>query len=325
MADFGAPSFSLGLDCDDSDRQIDFPSQNTDSNSSNHSSIASATVTDDDFETLIVDDSEPEDPDPHPKRHRRRLLTVPAPELHSTAGDDRQDVCKRNGLSKEQKVVESIDVSTTENPWEDYRSMKHETHDVQANQSSQVTRISFDLEDSFPPAHRYFFHNDSRIQELVRNRLPNFSPLSNGDRDQHPCTSTINYKGQFSHGESSNRKNKDSSSSRKTSKRSKIEEESQGWVNPKLSVDKRLTKGTRKRKVYAGRQTAGRWLTDLDGKKPSFIYHFKFLPRFDHHFEVLVYVSKMGEELSGQVAYRRYRKESGAGSKKAKKRKSAKS
>lgn len=27
------------------------------------------------------------------------------------------------------------------------------------------------------PAHYYFFHNDPRIQRLVRNRLPNFSPL----------------------------------------------------------------------------------------------------------------------------------------------------
>ncbi|KVI10343.1 hypothetical protein Ccrd_011276 [Cynara cardunculus var. scolymus] len=162
------------------------------------------------------------------------------------------------GLMKQRKVIESIDVSTTEHPWEDFRSMKHDTNAV-------------DLDDSLPPAHRYFFHFDSRIQELVRNRLPNFSPLGNRDLDHHPSTSTIDYMGQFSFGESSDRKIKDkkSSSSRKTSKRSRIEDGSQGWVNPKLGVCKGQSKGAAKRKAHAVRQAAGHWLTYPDGKKES--------------------------------------------------------
>lgn len=45
-----------------------------------------------------------------------------------------------------------------------------------------------------PPAHRYFFHDDPKIQNLVRNRLPNFFPLgvANSGNSQ-PHTSVINY------------------------------------------------------------------------------------------------------------------------------------
>lgn len=32
-----------------------------------------------------------------------------------------------------------------------------------------------------PPAHHYFFHEDPRIQKLVRDRLPNFLPLFKGN------------------------------------------------------------------------------------------------------------------------------------------------
>ncbi|TYK23252.1 uncharacterized protein E5676_scaffold142G003010 [Cucumis melo var. makuwa] len=49
------------------------------------------------------------------------------------------------------------------------------------------------------PAHDYFFHEDPRIQKLVRNRLPNFLPLGvDGNRG-----SVIDYMRQFSNGEAS--------------------------------------------------------------------------------------------------------------------------
>lgn len=52
-------------------------------------------------------------------------------------------------------------------------------------------------------------------------------------------------------------------------KRSKTDEMSEGWVNPKLGVDKVTTKGATKRKVHGAQQTPGRWLTGSDGKKVS--------------------------------------------------------
>lgn len=320
MADFDAPSFSLGLDCDllDLERQIGSANQDRDPYSWNQSSIAAATVKDDDFETLIVDDSEPEYPDPHPKR-LRRLLTISTNtkvELHSRAvvdvlssqEDRRTDerictqqpaVCTSSKLppdSQNRKQIVSNGHELNISSLRGFQLIDSDTDEPSVN----------DAKDMQCNAHRYFFHDDSRIQELVRYRLPNFSPLGNRDIDHQPCTtSKIDYMGQFSHGESSDRKIKDkkSSSSRQNSKRSKIEEVSQGWVNPRLGVDKGVTKGTTKRKARAVRQTAGHWLTGRDGKK--------------------VYVSKKGEELSGRVAYRQYREESGAGFKKAKKRKSA--
>ena len=42
---------------------------------------------------------------------------------------------------------------------------------------TKTVQHQLDLADSLPPAHRYFFHNDPRIQKLVRSRLPHFSPL----------------------------------------------------------------------------------------------------------------------------------------------------
>lgn len=38
-----------------------------------------------------------------------------------------------------------------------------------------------DKKANLPPAHCYFFHNDSRIQKLVRERLPHFFPLEVGN------------------------------------------------------------------------------------------------------------------------------------------------
>ncbi|KAL7593875.1 hypothetical protein Lser_V15G35355 [Lactuca serriola] len=87
MVDFEAPSFSLGLDYDllDSEPQITSVSE------------------DDDYETLIVDDSEPEYSDPPPKSKRlRRVLTDdvttsstvsanPEVELRSSAVVDDED------------------------------------------------------------------------------------------------------------------------------------------------------------------------------------------------------------------------------------------
>lgn len=54
---------------------------------------------------------------------------------------------------------------------------------------------SSSLANPLPPANYYFFHNDTRVRKLVRNRLPNFFPLSvvdNGGNHQHGV-SAIDY------------------------------------------------------------------------------------------------------------------------------------
>ncbi|KAE8646026.1 uncharacterized protein LOC101218535 isoform X2 [Cucumis sativus] len=84
------------------------------------------------------------------------------------------------------------------------------------------------------PAHDYFFHEDPRIQKLVRNRLPNFLPLGvDGNRG-----SVIDYMRQFSNGEASTSRpsqvTRKESSKRSTSmsKRSK-NIPSKCWANEK--------------------------------------------------------------------------------------------
>ncbi|KAI3768971.1 hypothetical protein L6452_00067 [Arctium lappa] len=297
MADFEPPSFSLGLDCDDSDRQISSVTQDPDPSSSNQLSIPAATLKDDDFETLIVSDSEPDYPDPHPNR-LRHLFTVSANtklELHSSSVVDDKNVdtfSSRNNMRTDEQNRKQIVSNGHESVLTSCNNLvlpklnisplgKFQLIDSDTDDPSVIDAKNWQCN-----AHCYYFHDDSRIQELVRKRLPNFSPLGNRDLNHHHlCTSTIDYMGQFSHGERSDRniRDKKSSSSRKISKRSKIEEgsHSQGWVNPKLGFDKGLTKGATKRKVRVGRRTAGHWLTDPVGKK--------------------VYVSKMGEELSGKL------------------------
>ncbi|KDP39124.1 hypothetical protein JCGZ_00881 [Jatropha curcas] len=152
---------------------------------------------------------------------------------------------------------------------------------------------------SLPPAHHYFFHNDPRIQRLVRNRLPNFSPLGVGNKEnQQPSESVINYMSQFN-GEANkqgqhrrNNKEKGSTRGRNKSKKSNAKEvthTSQSWVDPRSSGT--IPKDAGKRRVHATGQAAGRWFTSSEGKK--------------------VYVSKNGQELTGQIAYRNYRKDSG--------------
>ncbi|KAI3675610.1 hypothetical protein L1987_85200 [Smallanthus sonchifolius] len=352
MADFDAPSFSLGLDCDlfDSEPQITPVTHETHpSSSSNPFSVASATFKDEDdeFETLIVDDSEPEFPDSRPKLKRlRRCLTtsstsssVPAKaksELHSTAVIDDEDtdqhlhtqhhvVCtslnlppsrpgaltvkKKQHLSNDRETVSTDSDADSCDPvvgrkcnGSDLNSNLGKYDDLHQH-VKRMQNVSNAWGD-FPKAYRYFFHDDSRIQELVRSRLPNFSPLGNLlniDLEQ-PGTSKIDYMGQFRFGESSKQaartvKNKRSSPSRKISRKSETEM-SQGWVNPKLGVGKVTTKGAVKRKAHTARQTAGHWLTGSDGKK--------------------VYVGKRGQELMGRVAYMQYKKESGLGFKKVK-------
>ncbi|KAL6975279.1 hypothetical protein U1Q18_024073 [Sarracenia purpurea var. burkii] len=158
------------------------------------------------------------------------------------------------------------------------------------------------------PAHRYFFHDDPRIRTLVRNRLPYFFPLDamNNRGNMHPVSSVIDYMSQFNHGECSSQQASGKTKAATTSTRGRMnlktshaEEVSQGsgsWMNPKCSVG--IPKDAGKRRVHAVGRSAGHWYTAADGKK--------------------VYVTTNGQEFTGRIAYRHYKKENGAGFKKSK-------
>lgn len=167
-------------------------------------------------------------------------------------------------------------------------------------------------ETSLPPAHCYFFHNDSRIQKLVQERLPHFIPLEVGNNQEYKQqnVSVIDYMGQFggdqNSGKPSGRQNveKSSTRSKKNTKNSQVDSisEHSEWVTPKSSAG--LQKNAGSRRVQAVSGGSGHWFTGQDGRR--------------------VYVTKNGQELSGQIAYRHYKKESGKGVRNSKKKTAAK-
>ncbi|OVA11477.1 hypothetical protein BVC80_9009g3 [Macleaya cordata] len=169
--------------------------------------------------------------------------------------------------------------------------------------------------DGRPPAYQYFYHDDLRIQRLVRDRLPYFFPLGVKENrlDKQSDAAAIDYMSQFGHretpGQSCAKGNKNLEQNpkrgRKNLKNSNAKEAFQAsanWVNPKSCVN--IPKDAGKRRVHANNRSAGHWYTNPDGRK--------------------VYVTKNGQELTGRIAYRHHRKESGAGSKKSRKKASPK-
>ncbi|XP_061983171.1 uncharacterized protein LOC133702865 [Populus nigra] len=158
----------------------------------------------------------------------------------------------------------------------------------------------WNLADPLPPAHHYFFHEDLRIQRLVHSRLPYFFPLGivNNKGNQLITESAIDYMSQFnreaSRKQGTQRTNSEKSSTRgrnksKKSNAGEVSLASEGWLDPKSSTA--IPKDAGKRRVHASDQGGGHWYTSPEGRK--------------------VYISKNGQELSGQIAYRHYKKDSG--------------
>ncbi|KAF6168071.1 hypothetical protein GIB67_011456 [Kingdonia uniflora] len=93
---------------------------------------------------------------------------------------------------------------------------------------------------------------------------------------------------------------KGSNKGRETSRNSNaspVSEPSRSWLNPKNCPN--IPKDAGKRRVHADGQSSSHWYTGQGGKK--------------------VYVTKAGQELAGQNAYRHYRKESRGGFKRSRK------
>ncbi|GFP79167.1 hypothetical protein PHJA_000060200 [Phtheirospermum japonicum] len=147
-----------------------------------------------------------------------------------------------------------------------------------------------------PPAHRYFFHKDPRIQKLVHDRLPYFFPLGAESNQEHTQqnVSVIDYMGQFRHEDAKQtdqRQNiaKSSRGSKKVVKKSQVASTpraSDDWVNPRNYAGPQKNAGSR-RVQAASTSSAGQWFMGPDGKR--------------------VYVNKKGQELTGQIAYRHYK------------------
>ncbi|KAH7675607.1 hypothetical protein IHE45_08G146600 [Dioscorea alata] len=174
---------------------------------------------------------------------------------------------------------------------------------------SRTSEQNWDQSHAQPPAYHYFFHADVSIQKLVRERLPHFVPLCAGDDrgNQQFGAENLDYMGQFGQksGLSQTCANHEgpseagSKAKRRKPNNSRVEEASPAagdWVNPRNNAA--LPRDAGKRRVRAEGQQCGHWFTGQDGKK--------------------VYVTKTGQELTGQIAYRHYRRESGAASKRAK-------
>ncbi|XP_021892998.1 uncharacterized protein LOC110810974 [Carica papaya] len=212
------------------------------------------------------------------------------------------DVCEEYFHS-----VKNNDV-TQENPSK--RSSIEDKSFHQSTNTSQNYEQCWDFAEPLPSAHKYFFHNDPRIQRLVRRRLPNFFPLGTVNKGEQASASVIDYVSQFSNKEASKRGGtqkiigKQSSGRKNKSKQLQTEENlpSEGWVDPKKNTA--IPKDAGRRRVQAQGQSAGSWYTSPEGRK--------------------VYVTKNGQELTGQIAYRQYKKDSGGKFGKSKKKKNTK-
>ncbi|KAK8635428.1 hypothetical protein V6N13_004165 [Hibiscus sabdariffa] len=239
---------------------------------------------------------------------------------------DHEDTGKRahkiDPLSKEQQSVASDEKTKTsfstpqnEDLWKDFcimNSSRIQTPAFDEKLESQKVEELQDLDGPLPPAHRYFFHADPMIKKLVRSRLPFFTPLSMvNNLHQQPNASVMDFTSQFSKGESSkqSRARKASGKGGSISRRNKSKKANaengalEGWVIPESSGA--IPENAGKRRVHAsGGQSAGHWYTSPEGRK--------------------VYVTRTGQELSGQMAYRNYKKESGGGFRKSKKKSNAK-
>ncbi|KAL7130971.1 hypothetical protein ABFS83_13G167800 [Erythranthe nasuta] len=167
-------------------------------------------------------------------------------------------------------------------------------------------------EGSLPSAHCYFFHDDSRIQKLVRDRLPYFFPLgavNNQEYTQQQNSPVIDYMGQFGHEDNSRktvRKNSAEKGPTRSKRNAKKTHDSENWVNPKSGAGLQKNAGSRRVQAVSDSSTksSGHWYTGSDGRR--------------------VYVSKKGQELTGKIAYMNYKKESGTGFTNSKKKGAAK-
>lgn len=94
------------------------------------------------------------------------------------------EICEEYFNSAKHKTVEQSGIDISESHNERYLGV---------NSSFQKDPQLSESTDPLPPAHRYFFHEDPRIRQLVCSRLCNFSPLGVNRVNQQPNASHIDY------------------------------------------------------------------------------------------------------------------------------------
>ncbi|WVZ87211.1 hypothetical protein U9M48_033886 [Paspalum notatum var. saurae] len=144
-------------------------------------------------------------------------------------------------------------------------------HFQQQNSSRGAVLDVDDVLDSHPPATHYFFHHDPRVRDLVRDRLQHFFPIGAGNTREN----------EQSRGENLSYRRQPSSSAIAND----------DWVTPNRRISVPTDVGKRRVHASGTPSGSGHWFTNENGRK--------------------VYVSKNGQELTGQIAYRQYQKESG--------------
>ncbi|OIW02870.1 hypothetical protein TanjilG_29646 [Lupinus angustifolius] len=270
-------------------------------------------------------------------------FSIPTPALN--------EVCEEYFRSAKDKEVENSGIDISESHPEMYFGV---------NSSCQKDQQLWESSGPLPPAHRYFFHEVPRIQQLVHRRLCNFSPLGVNRVNQQPNVSHIDYVGQFGCTCASKthetQKGFANSSIRGASKSANLTVEetfdaSGGWVDPKISSPfsngessrQKTTKRNSRSNVSKGKNktekstssnvscSSSNWVEPKrcsNMPKDAGKRRVQASAQSSGHWYTSdgrkVYVSKSGQELTGPNAYKQYRKESGAGFKKSKAKTSAK-
>ncbi|PIA50641.1 hypothetical protein AQUCO_01200092v1 [Aquilegia coerulea] len=258
-------------------------------------------------------------------RNTNKNLTINQQKGKNVTGDSKlqtEDLWKDFGLQKGvniqtpaldefcQEFFTSAKGKTTE---QDKDRNVHVTSSKMCDQKkciSENAELYKSLDHPLPPAYKYFYHDDPRIQRLVRHRLPNFFPLGVNTENPQSQAAEIDYMFQFSQREPTSRNQSLVENSRMGRKNSRqphhkdLTEASESWVNPKGRTNAKKNadksqgraagcsslgpKNAGKRRVRAEGGSSGSWFTGEDGRK--------------------VYVTKTGQEMTGQIAYRHYRK-----------------
>ncbi|XVE80382.1 hypothetical protein DITRI_Ditri14bG0135300 [Diplodiscus trichospermus] len=146
-------------------------------------------------------DSDSDDPSDHENTCKGAdKIDPPSKEEQSTASDKKRKTSfgtpQNDDLWKDFSAMNTSHIPTPalDEVCKEYFQSVKDKNAAQKLGSQKVEQLG-DLDDPLPPAHRYFFHADPRIQELVRSRLPFFFPLGmvNNRGNQQPRASIIDY------------------------------------------------------------------------------------------------------------------------------------
>ncbi|KAL6843956.1 hypothetical protein ACP4OV_025629 [Aristida adscensionis] len=188
----------------------------------------------------------------------------------------------------------------------------------QHQSTSSGSVLDDNLTDSSVPAMHYFFHHDPRVRDLVRERLQYFFPTgaeSTRENEQSRPESLGHRRQSSSNGAAND-----------------------GWVTPNSRISVPTDVGKRRVHAHGTQSGSGHWFTGEHGRKcgcisgafgsvfnsSSCCFECSVLARSAAavtkqaakramNLCFTVYISKNGQELTGQAAYRQYKKESGKG------------